>query len=178
MTQGNTVAVAAAEATASAQVEAKDLMRSFANLEVSFKDNQDHVMMRMKSEKTSALDEINQAGQSASKATTVLRTDAEAFAQKAKDQWANHYARTESSLREKSDKSSAHVSTLQSMTGNVRKVCTTLSFYILKYICTQILSENVNGSKNKNPYSNDYFLAIHFVLDQNSNVPMENLDKI
>ena len=70
MTQGNTVAVAATEATASAQVEAKDLMRSFANLEVSFKDNQDHVMMRMKSEKTSALDEINQAGQSASKATT------------------------------------------------------------------------------------------------------------
>jgi hypothetical protein len=47
------------------------------------------------------LDEINQAGQSASKATTVLRTDAEAFAQKAKDQWANHYARTEASLREK-----------------------------------------------------------------------------
>ena len=134
MTQGNTVAVAAAEATASAQVEAKDLMRSFANLEVSFKDNQDHIMMRMKSEKTSALDEINQAGQSASKATTVLRTDAEAFAQKAKDQWANHYARTESSLREKSDKSSAHVSTLQSMTGNVRKVCTTLSFHILEYI--------------------------------------------
>ena len=135
MTQGNTVAVAAAEATASAQVEAKDLMRSFANLEVSFKDNQDHIMMRMKSEKTSALDEINQAGQSASKATTVLRTDAEAFAQKAKDQWANHYARTESSLREKSDKSSAHVSTLQSMTGNVRKVlCTTLLFHILKYI--------------------------------------------
>jgi len=122
MTQGNTVAVAASEATASAQVEAKDLMRSFANLEVGFKDNQDHIMMRMKSEKTSALDEINQAGQSASKATTVLRTDAEAFAQKAKDQWANHYARTESSLREKSDKSSAHVSTLQSMTGNVRKV--------------------------------------------------------
>jgi len=122
MTQAKAVTVATAEATASAQVEAKDLMTSFANLEVNFKDNQDHIMMRMKSEKTSALDEINLAGQSASKATTVLRTDAEAFAQKAKDQWANHYARTEASLREKSDKSSAHVSTLQSMTGNVRKV--------------------------------------------------------
>merc|ERR1719433_1137545 len=78
--------------------------------------------MRMKSEKASALDEINLAGQSASKATTVLRTDAEAFAQKAKDQWANHYARTEASLREKSDKSSAHVSTMTGMTTNVRKV--------------------------------------------------------
>jgi len=122
MTQAKTVTVATAEATASAQVEAKDLMTSFANLDVNFKDNQDHIMMRMKSEKSSALDEINQAGQSASKATTVLRTDAEAFAQKAKDQWANHYARTEASLREKSDKSSAHVSALQSMTGNVRKV--------------------------------------------------------
>lgn len=79
-------------------------------------------MMRMKAEKTSALEEINLAGQSASKATTVLRTDAEAFAQKAKDQWANHYARTEASLREKSDKSSAHVSTMTGMTTNVRKV--------------------------------------------------------
>merc|ERR1712241_976107 len=112
MTQAKAVTVATAEATASAQVEAKDLLTSFANLEVNFKDNQDHIMMQMKSEKASALDEINLAGQSASKATTVLRTDAEAFAQKAKDQWANHYARTEASLREKSDKSSAHVSTM------------------------------------------------------------------
>ena len=85
-------------------------------------DGQDEIMMRMKSEKASTLEDINQAGQSAAKATAVLRTDAENFAQKAKDQWANHYARTEASLREKSDKSSSHVTELQGMTGTVRKV--------------------------------------------------------
>ena len=79
MAQAKAVTVATAEATASAQVEAKDLMTSFANLEVNFKDNQDHIMMRMKSEKTSALEEINLAGQSASKATTVLRTGESIF---------------------------------------------------------------------------------------------------
>jgi hypothetical protein len=77
--------------------------------------------MRMKAVKATALEEINQAGQEAAKATAQLRSEAESFAQKAKDQWANHYARTESSLREKSDKSSAHVATLQSMTGAARK---------------------------------------------------------
>ena len=77
--------------------------------------------MRMRAEKSQTMEEINQAGQAAAKATSVLRSDAEAFAQKAKDQWANHYARTEASLREKSDKSSTHVAGLQSMTGAARK---------------------------------------------------------
>merc|ERR1719273_781023 len=75
----------------------------------------------MKAEKAHTMEEINQAGQSAAKATAVIRADAEAFAQKAKDQWADHYARTEASLRDKSDKSSTHVSKLQSMTGTARK---------------------------------------------------------
>ena len=76
----------------------------------------------MKAEKAAALDEINLAGQKAAKATARLRSDAEAFAQKAKDQWADHYSRTEASLREKSDKSSTHVSHLQGKTGVARKI--------------------------------------------------------
>ena len=62
------------------------------------------------------------AGQEAAKATANLRTDAEAFTQKAKDQWTDHYKRTEVALREKNDKSSAHVSALQDKTGSARHI--------------------------------------------------------
>ena len=51
-----------------------------------------------------------------------MRTDAEAFTQKAKDQWTDHYKRTEVALREKNDKSSAHVSALQDRTGSARQI--------------------------------------------------------
>ena len=63
------------------------------------------------------IEDINIAGKDAAKATNDLRTDAEAFTQKAKDQWTDNYKRTEVALREKSDKSSFHLSALQSLTG-------------------------------------------------------------
>ena len=112
---------ASAEAASAAQTEAQELAVAFASLETGFKDNNDEIMMRMKAEKANTIEEINQAGAEASKATAQLRSDAEAFAQKAKDQWAGHYARTETSLREKSDKSSGHVTKVQTMTGTGRK---------------------------------------------------------
>ena len=62
-------------------------------------------------------EDINIAGKDAAKATNDLRTDAEAFTQKAKDQWTDNYKRTEVALREKSDKSSSHLSALQTLTG-------------------------------------------------------------
>ena len=51
-----------------------------------------------------------------------MRTDAEAFTQKAKDQWTDNYKRTEVALREKSDKSSSHLSALQTLTGWFLKI--------------------------------------------------------
>ena len=107
-----------------AELDSKEFTQTLFKLETNFKDINDEIMNKMKAEKAAALEEINLAGQKAAKATARLRSDAEAFAQKAKDQWANHYARTEASLREKSDKSSAHVSTMTGMTTNVRKVWT------------------------------------------------------
>jgi hypothetical protein len=120
MSQAASVTSATSEATTSAQQEAQDLYQAFANLETGLKNDHGEGMQKLKAEKASALDEINQAGQSAAKATAQLRSDAESFAQKAKDQWANHYARTEVALREKSDKSSGHVTGLQTLSGNVR----------------------------------------------------------
>merc|ERR1712062_89359 len=105
----------------SAQVEAQDSTLKFVNLDGNFKNDNGEILQRMKSDKSGTMEEINQAGQAAAKATSVLRSEAEAFAQKAKDQWANHYARTEASLREKSDQSSTHMAGLQTMTGQARK---------------------------------------------------------
>ena len=120
-TEALTIAEATMEATNSAQVEAQDSTLKFVNLDGNFKNDNGEILQRMKSDKSGTMEEINQAGQAAAKATSVLRSEAEAFAQKAKDQWANHYARTEASLREKSDQSSTHVAGLQTMTGQARK---------------------------------------------------------
>ena len=120
-TEALTITEATMEATNSAQVESQESNLKFVNLDGNFKNENGEILQRMKSDKSGTMEEINQAGQAAAKATSVLRSDAEAFAQKAKDQWANHYARTEASLREKSDKSSTHVAGLQSMTGQARK---------------------------------------------------------
>ena len=120
-TEALTIAEATMEATHSAQVEAQDSTLKFVNLEGNFKNDNGEILQRMKGDKSGTMEEINQAGQAAAKATSVLRSEAEAFAQKAKDQWANHYARTEASLREKSDQSATHVAGLQTMTGQARK---------------------------------------------------------
>ena len=120
-TEALTITEATMEATNSAQVEAQDSTLKFVNLDGNFKNDNGEILQRMKSDKSGTMEEINQAGQAAAKATSVLRSEAEAFAQKAKDQWANHYARTEASLREKSDQSSTHVAGLQTMTGQARK---------------------------------------------------------
>ena len=105
-----------------AELDSKEFTQTLFKLETNFKDINDEIMNKMKAEKAAALDEINLAGQKAAKATARLRSDAEAFAQKAKDQWADHYSRTEASLREKSDKSSTHVTHLQGKTGVARKI--------------------------------------------------------
>merc|ERR1711953_365359 len=120
-TEALTIAEATMEATNFAQVEAQDSTLKFVNLNGNFKNDNGEILQRMKSDKSGTLEETNQAGQAAAKATSVLRSEAEAFAQKAKDQWANHYARTEASLREKRDQSSTHVAGLQTMTGQARK---------------------------------------------------------
>lgn len=105
-----------------AELDSKEFTQTLFKLETNFKDINDEIMNKMKAEKAAALEEINLAGQKAAKATARLRSDAEAFAQKAKDQWADHYSRTEASLREKSDKSSTHVTHLQGKTGVARKI--------------------------------------------------------
>ena len=120
-TEALTITEATMEATNSAQAESQESTLKFVALEGNFKNDNGEILQRMKSDKSGTMEEINQAGQAAAKATSVLRSEAEAFAQKAKDQWANHYARTEASLREKSDQSSTHVAGLQSMTGQARK---------------------------------------------------------
>lgn len=117
-----TLTLATSEATTSAELDSKEFTQTLFKLETNFKDINDEIMNKMKAEKAAALDEINLAGQKAAKATARLRSDAEAFAQKAKDQWADHYSRTEASLREKSDKSSTHVTHLQGKTGVARKI--------------------------------------------------------
>lgn len=99
MTQAQKVTEATEEATNSAQAESKGLAQGMANLELQLKDDQEEILQKMKAEKSGTLEEINAAGQAAAKATAVLRSDAENFAQKAKDKWADHYARTEASLR-------------------------------------------------------------------------------
>jgi hypothetical protein len=108
---------ATAEASTSVQKELDSANKNIYSSETQFKDANEEIMMKMKTEKAQALEEINIAGQDAAKATTDLRTDAEAFTQKAKDQWTDNYKRTEVALREKSDKSSSHLSALQTLTG-------------------------------------------------------------
>ena len=113
---------ATAEASTSVQKELESVNKNIYNSETQFKDANEEIMMKMKTEKAQALEEINIAGQEAAKATTDLRTDAEAFTQKAKDQWTDNYKRTEVALREKSDKSSSHLSALQTLTGWFLKI--------------------------------------------------------
>ena len=93
------------------------MTKTIAETEKDYQENNEEIVQKMKTDKAKALEEINVAGQDAAKATANLRSDAEAFTLKAKDQWKNHYQRTEIALREKSDKSSAHVSALQEKTG-------------------------------------------------------------
>ena len=93
------------------------MTNTIAETEKDYQNNNEEIVQKMKADKAKALEEINVAGQDAAKATANLRSDAEAFTLKAKDQWKNHYQRTEIALREKSDKSSAHVSALQEKTG-------------------------------------------------------------
>ena len=93
------------------------MTKTIADTEKDYQNNNEEIVQKMKADKAKALEEINVAGQDAAKATANLRSDAEAFTLKAKDQWKNHYQRTEIALREKSDKSSAHVSALQEKTG-------------------------------------------------------------
>ncbi len=112
---------ATSEATGSAATEGKQFDLAAARIDTGFKDTHADVMMRVQTEKARAMEEIDQAGQQAAKATAQIRADAEEFAQKGKDHWANHYSRTEASLREKSDKSSEHVVSLQRMTDAARK---------------------------------------------------------
>ena len=73
-----------------AELDSKEFTQTLFKLETNFKDINDEIMNKMKAEKAAALEEINLAGQKAAKATARLRSDAEAFAQKAKDQWADH----------------------------------------------------------------------------------------
>ena len=94
------------------------MAETIAETEKDYQNNNEEIVQKMKADKARALEEINVAGQEAAKATANLRSDAEAFTLKAKDQWKNHYQRTEIALREKSDKSSAHVSALQEKTGD------------------------------------------------------------
>ena len=125
MNHAMSLTLATAEATTSAEVDSKNFIQTISTVETKFLNANEEIMMKMKSEKVAAFEEINLAGQKAAKATAKLRSDAEAFAQKAKDQWADHYSRTEASLREKSDKSSTHVSNLQGKTGVARKMIQT-----------------------------------------------------
>merc|ERR1719323_299912 len=114
--------LATSEATTSAERDSKDFLNAMSKTETKYRDANEEIMMKIKSEKASAMEDINSAGKKAAKATARLRADAESFAQKAKDQWADHYSRTEATLREKSDKSSSHVTNLQGKTGVARKI--------------------------------------------------------
>ena len=117
MTNAKSLTTATSEASTSVQAEFASMTNTIAETEKDYQENNEEIVQKMKADKAKALEEINVAGQDAAKATANLRSDAEAFTLKAKDQWKNHYQRTEIALREKSDKSSAHVSALQEKTG-------------------------------------------------------------
>ena len=118
LTNAKSLTTATAEASSSVQAEFASMTEAISATEKDYQNNNEEIMQKMKADKARALEEINVAGQEAAKATANLRSDAEAFTQKAKDQWTDHYQRVEIALREKSDKSNSHVSALQEKTGD------------------------------------------------------------
>ena len=79
-----------------------------------------HQVEKLLEAKTKAVGQFETDNEVVSQATDRIKSYAEKFVNAGKDAWNNHYERTESELRKKSDDSSAHVKEAQTLTADVR----------------------------------------------------------
>jgi ElaB/YqjD/DUF883 family membrane-anchored ribosome-binding protein len=75
---------------------------------------------RFGAEKSSAVEQLLTTSGKVSDSVDKLREQSETFVNRGKDAWNLHYAETETSLRQKSDDASQHVTELQSKTQQIK----------------------------------------------------------
>jgi len=90
------------------------------SLKADFERQHKHGAERLMEAKSKAVEQLGQDAEVVSQAVDRIKTSAESFVNAGKDGWNNHYEKTETELREKSDDSSAHVKETQALTAGIR----------------------------------------------------------